>query len=139
MSQSVLVLGSDQAPLTYPVGIDGTITVLSAFANVNGHSTVVDYLPCLSFYDSDSNLISRAYGEYREASTAGDLPYSWFADADDPNTGGVREFVSALAPGISLDRGCSIVFEAVTYDGSAVADVFITDALLRAEVTEAAA
>ena len=80
MSKSIAVLGSDQVPLAYTVPVPGTLTPLTAAATFDG-SGAGAFLPCVSFYDSDGNLISRATAP--EVAAGGTAEVSWF-----PSVGG---------------------------------------------------
>jgi hypothetical protein len=128
-SNSVAVLGEGTPPLVYPVGIEGTITVLSASAVFTG-TNPDGFLPALSFYDSDGNLISQAYGPLQSGS--GTLQVSWFPGAYwiAVNLGFVDQ-VASMAPDIDLDKGCEIAFEVPDGSGGQTSGVTISDALLR--------
>lgn len=75
MSKSIAVLGSDQVPLAYTVPVPGTLTPLTASAVFSG-SGAAAFLPCVSFYDSDGNLISRATAP--QVAAGGSAEVSWF-------------------------------------------------------------
>ena len=75
MSKSIAVLGSDQVPLAYTVPVPGTLTTLAASAVFNG-SAAAAFIPCLSLYDSDGNLISRATAP--EVAAGDSAEVSWF-------------------------------------------------------------
>lgn len=75
MSKSIAVLGSDQVPLAYTVPVPGTLTPLAASATFDGTAAGA-FLPCVSYYDNDGNLITRATApEVAAGSSAG---VSWF-------------------------------------------------------------
>lgn len=75
MSQSVAVLGSNQIPLTYIVPVPGTLTPLAASATFDGTASAA-FIPCLTFYDSDGNLIARAIAPEIAAGASAEV--SWF-------------------------------------------------------------
>ena len=75
MSQSVAVLGSNVVPLTYKVPVPGSLTALSAAATFDGTAANA-FKPCLSFYDSDGNLLARATATTVAAGASAEV--SWF-------------------------------------------------------------
>lgn len=84
MSKSIAVLGSDQVPLAYTVPVPGTLTPLTASAVFNG-SGAGAFLPAVSFYDSDGNLITRATAP--EVAAGGSAEVSWFPGGELGGTG----------------------------------------------------
>lgn len=84
MSKSIAVLGSNQVPLAYTVPVPGSLTPLSASAVYDG-SGAGAFLPCLSLYDSDGNLISRATAPEVAAGSSAEV--SWFPSVGGSGTG----------------------------------------------------
>lgn len=78
MSKSIAVLGSDQVPLAYTVPVPGTLTPLAGAAVFDG-SGAGAFLPALSFYDNDGNLIARATAP--EVAAGATAEVSWFPGA----------------------------------------------------------
>lgn len=102
MSQSIAVLGSNQIPLTYKVPVPGTLTPIAASAVFDG-SAALTFVPCLSFYDSDGNLIARAPAPVVAA--GGSAEVSWFPRVASASTG-IRYDVDPQDGGyLALDVG----------------------------------
>ncbi len=79
------MLGSNQVPLNYTVPVPGTLTALSASAVFDGGGAAT-FVPCLSFYDSDGNLLARATAPTVAAGASAEV--SWFPRVSQPASGG---------------------------------------------------
>lgn len=88
MSKSIAVLGSDSVPLKYTVPVPGSLTALAASAVYDG-SASSSFLPALSFYDNDGNLIARATAP--EVTGGESAEISWFPRVAQAATGGGGE------------------------------------------------
>jgi hypothetical protein len=89
LSQSVAVLGSNAVPLSYKVPVPGTLTAISASAVFDGTSAAT-FIPCLSFYDSDGNLLARATAPVVAAGASAEV--SWFPRVAQAASGGGIDF-----------------------------------------------
>ena len=111
------MLGSNQVPLTYQVPVPGTLTALTATGVFDG-SGAAAFLPCLSFYDSDGNLISRATAP--EVAAGASAEVSWFprvAQAATAATGAGVIAAQVTQPAHTYVAGSDhvVVFDASTF------------------------